>query len=214
MESIYLYSLVLLESTHCLPRHSFHFIYPAKMFSIYFGERGDQIRMTFPRNFDQNEWFVIVSLIIFILIVRFLPKRFPTSITILIMAFSITIARAYDHLLSLPKLELYDVMDSPTFEIFDLFVYVLYAPIGYLFNYFLEKLNINGPWIALYIFFSSVCGTLFEWLCDYFNVFTYKGWHLSYSFTTYLITQGMTLIFFKYIYKVHAASTKKQNTST
>ena len=54
--------------------------------------------MTLPEKFDQNEWFILVSLIITFSIVWMLPKRFPLSITLLLMLFSSTVARLFDHL--------------------------------------------------------------------------------------------------------------------
>ncbi|WP_462411585.1 hypothetical protein [Neobacillus sp. Marseille-QA0830] len=165
--------------------------------------------MTLPQNFDQNEWFIILWLVISCTIVWFLPKRYPLSITILMMVYSATVARFSDHLLSIPQSDLYDVMDGPKFELFDLFSYALYAPFGYLFVYFFERLNIKGLWIAVYIVICSFGGTGFEWIAKYFNVFTYKGWLISYSFTVYLIVQTFTVLFYKYIKYVHKISIEK-----
>ncbi len=163
--------------------------------------------MKLPQHFDQNEWFILFWLVLTFLIVLLLPKRFPLSITILMMLFSSTVARLSDHLLSATA-DLYDVMDAPTYELFDLFTYALYAPFGYLLVYFFEKLTIRGLWIAVYIVIGSIGGTLFEWLALYFHVFTYKGWHLSFSFGVYLLSQIITLLFFNYIKSVQQLSTK------
>lgn len=164
--------------------------------------------MKLPQNFDQNEWFLIVWLIISFAVVFLLPKRFPLSITILIMLLSSTVARLSDHLLSSPNLDLYDVMDAPTYEIFDLLSYVLYPPFAYLFVYIFDKLNIRGFWIVTYIVIGSLGGIMYEWLSAYFNVFNYKGWHLRYSFSVYLISQTFTLLFFRYIKRTHELQTE------
>jgi len=166
--------------------------------------------MILPKDFDQNEWFVILWLIITIFVVLILPKRFPRSIMTLIFIFSSTEARLFDHILSFPKLDLYDVMDGPTFELFDLLVYVLYAPFGYFFIYFYDRLDVRGCWIVFYIIICSIGGTVYEWIAEYFHVFTYKGWHTSYSFTIYLITQSTTLLFYKYIKSVRQISIVKK----
>jgi hypothetical protein len=165
--------------------------------------------MPLPQEFDQNEWFLIIALIISFTLILFLPRRFPLSITILIMLFSITVARLSDHLLAGPNIDLYNLMDTGKYDLFDLFLYFLYAPFGYLFVYLYEKLNIKGFWILLYIIICSIAGTMIEGLCVLFDVFNYKGWKLSYSFCFYLAVQALTLLFYHYIKRSHHLLSKK-----
>lgn len=157
--------------------------------------------MPLPESFDQNEWYLIISLFITFIFVLILPKRFPISITILIFLFAATVARVTDHILAGPPLDLYDVMDNTKFELFDLFSYFLYAPFAYFFVYFYVKWNIKGFFLFLYILACSISGVFFEWFSHYFHVIEYKWWKLPYSLTVYLIVQPVTLIFYEFINK-------------
>lgn len=62
---------------------------------------------------------------------------------ILIVLFSATIARIADHVLAGPPLDLYDLMDSGKFEMFDIFSYLLYGPFAYIYLYIYEKFKIK-----------------------------------------------------------------------
>lgn len=155
-----------------------------------------------PEKFDVNEWFLI-GILLGGIFLRFLPKRFPTSMTILIMIFSSFYARTFDNILAAPFLDLYDIMDSDKYEFFGVFTYFMYAPFAYIFIYFYDKFNIKGRNIALYIFGSSLFGIGFEWIATQSNIFTYKDWKLAYSFTVYLLVQYTTILFFHYLKKVY-----------
>ncbi|MFS0616019.1 hypothetical protein [Lederbergia ruris] len=160
-----------------------------------------------PTTFDENEWFIIIGLILSYSLILWLPKRFPLSLTILLLLFGSTVARIYDHLLSSPDLNLYNIMDSRKYELFDVISYFLYAPFSYLYIYFYEKLNVRGFWILLYIVISSIIGTLFEGVNALFHVFNYHGWKLSYSFSVYLGVQALTLLFYHMIKHFHHRQT-------
>jgi hypothetical protein len=165
-----------------------------------------------PKEFDQNEWFIIIHFIVLVLILIYLPKRFPTSITILILAFSIAIARVVDHLLAGPDINFYDVMDSGKYELFDLFCYVPYAPFAYIFIYIYDKWELNGIKLSVFITITSLFGILFEWIttASFINFFHYHSWKISYSLPVYLIIQPITLLFFTYIKKLHYVSLQKK----
>jgi hypothetical protein len=155
--------------------------------------------MPLPQKFDQNEWCLIVCILVSYTSILLLPRRFPFRLTVLLMLFGPTVARLSDHLLASPKLDLYNLMDTPKYDLFDFFTYLLYAPFSYLFIYFYEKWKIKGYWIVLYIFLCTCGGTLFEWVNKLFHVFTYKGWELSFSFSVYLVTQCFALLFYHWI---------------
>ncbi|PKR84667.1 hypothetical protein [Heyndrickxia camelliae] len=154
--------------------------------------------MPLPHKFDENEWFVIIGIIISYTIFFLLPKRFPINITILLMMFGSVVARFSDHLLAGPGVDLYNLMDTPNFELFDLILYLFYAPFSYFFVYFFEKFGIKGFGTLFYIIGCTLGGTMVEWLTKQFHVFNYNGWHLAYSFTVYLIIQTLTLFLYKW----------------
>ncbi|WP_346200372.1 hypothetical protein NSQ96_01095 [Caldifermentibacillus hisashii] len=164
--------------------------------------------MKLPNSFDINEWFVLISMFIAFSVLHLLPKRFPLSISILIMLYSSTIARFADHILAMPRIDLYDIMNSPYYDLFDIFTYVLIGLAGYFFVYFYDRLRIKGYWIAVYIVIWSVFGTAYEWLSSYFKVFIYKGWKPTYSFSVYLLVQSLTLFLFNYITFIHQKTPK------
>ncbi|WP_269409869.1 hypothetical protein [Lentibacillus daqui] len=149
-----------------------------------------------PQAFDENEWFVIIAIIIAYSVIFWLPKRFPLSLTILLLLFGSTVARIYDHLLSSPDLHLYHIMDTSHYELFDVIAYLLYGPFSYIYIYLYERLNIQGFWILVYIVTFSLFGTMFEGLTVLFDVFNYHGWELTYSFTVYLMVQSTFILIF------------------
>lgn len=155
--------------------------------------------MPLPQKFDQNEWFIIISLAVGVVTVILLPRRFPLSVSILMMVFAATVARTLDHLLAGPTVDVYNITDTGRYDLFDLITYTLYAPFAYIFVYIFDRFNIKGYWILLYVVIASLLGTLYEWLCVVFDVFNYKGWNIKYSYGFYLSTQPLTLLFFRYI---------------
>ncbi len=87
--------------------------------------------MKLPNSFDINEWFVLICMFIAFSVLHLLPKRFPLSISILIMLYSSTTARFADHILAMPRIDLYDIMNSPYYDLFDIFTYVLIGLAGF-----------------------------------------------------------------------------------
>ena len=151
----------------------------------------------------QNDWFVGVFLLVSLLIVFRLPRRFPLSISILVSLFAITVSRLADHLLAGPHVDLYDIMDGNKIEYADLFTYLLYAPAAYVFIYVYDWLKPKGIFFTLYILVCSIGGITVEWTAHLFDVFTYKEWNIFYSFTVYLIVQPLTIWFFHLIKNRH-----------
>ncbi|MBM7570838.1 hypothetical protein [Aquibacillus albus] len=159
--------------------------------------------MILPVQFDKNEWFVLIGLVIFYTAVFVLPKRFPLSISILVMLFTLTIARISDHLLSTSDINFYNVMDSGKYELFDVFVYILYGPFGYFLAYFYDKWKLKGMMIQLYVIGGTVVSSCIEFLAVHYHVFDYKGWALPYSFCYYLVMLALTLLFFRFLQNTH-----------
>ncbi|QHS22413.1 hypothetical protein GWK91_05350 [Virgibacillus sp. MSP4-1] len=155
--------------------------------------------MTLPEHFDQNEWFVLTGVILSYLLVYLLPRRFPISVMILVMLFAIVCARFLDHMMAAPSIDLYDIMDKGSYELFDLVLYSFYAPFAYLYIFLFDKFKIKGIWTGLYILIWSLIAIGFERVNMYLGVFHYHGWKVAYSFPVYLAVQSLTLLFFLYI---------------
>ncbi|WP_156291331.1 hypothetical protein [Oceanobacillus salinisoli] len=157
--------------------------------------------LPFPVDFNINEWFVILSLGISYIGIFLLPNRLPASILILIILFSATIARIFDHSLAGPNLNLYNLMDSGKYELFDFLSYLLYGPFAYVFLYIYQKYSIKGLYLLLYIAASSVLAVTYEWITVLFNVFTFEKWRSIYSYPVYLFVQSLTIVFYHLLQK-------------
>ncbi|MFC4802031.1 hypothetical protein ACFPA1_22185 [Neobacillus sp. GCM10023253] len=155
--------------------------------------------MSLPLKFDGNEWFIITGLLVSLTIIFLLPKKFPYTITILFMAFSMVIPIILDTMISTKPFDFYKINDSPKFEIFDLLLWFFYAPFGYFFIYIFERWNLHGFSLFIYIIVSSMISIGFEYLTIKAHLFTYNGWLLSYSFPVYLIVQSTYIAFFLWI---------------
>ncbi|TLS49745.1 hypothetical protein FE782_24060 [Paenibacillus antri] len=147
-------------------------------------------------DFDQNEWFLLISLAIAYTTVFRLPRLFPKSIALLIGLFSISLAKGADHTLGVAPLDYYDTNEIPVFDVSDFATWFLYPAAGYLYIYFYHRLRIAGPAIPVYVLVGSALGVCFELLSVKFQVFTYKEWNPGYSFIVYLLAQSATILFF------------------
>lgn len=161
-----------------------------------------------PKDFDQNEWYVIFSALALVFLLYKLPRRFPPSITVLLMLFTVAVARVTDHLLAGPHKDFYDIMDSGKYELFDLFSYIPYAPFSYLFIYIYDRYSIKGMKLAFYITFFSIGGVIFERFTamSYIGFLHYKIWIPFLSLPVYLIIQPLTIVFFEFIKSLHEKS--------
>lgn len=154
--------------------------------------------LTFPKHFDENEWFIIVVFLLSLSLFK-LPKRFPLEISILIIILSMTVPKVIDHSIAANPLNLYDLNDSNKFEIFDVFLDFLYPPAGYMCAYIYDKLRPKGFKILLYILIWTAFAISFEFIAIKFNVFNHHGWKLIYSLPTYLIAISLFLLFFEFL---------------
>lgn len=159
------------------------------------------MNMLLPQKFDENEWFLLISLCTVMFVVLLLPRQFPTIVSIVFFALGGGIAMFVDFHLGIPPMDLYDVNDTKHYELFELVAFVLYSPFAYLFAYFLDRWNIRRLFIPLYILAWSVAGTAFEALAAYFHVYKYKGWNLGFSFLFYLTIQFFTFLIYEAIKK-------------
>ena len=156
-----------------------------------------------PKVFYANEWFVIVTFILSSCAVLLVRREFPTSILILIYMYSIIMARTADNLLAGSELDLYDIMDTDKYELFDVFTYILYGPFGVFFIYFYRRWHVKGLFTLLYILTWSLIAIGYEQISVYFNIFTFKEWNQFYSFLVYLFVQSLLLLFYHLLITKH-----------
>lgn len=169
--------------------------------------------MRLPEEFDSNEWFVIISLIIATLMILLLPKKLPLSISILMILFGSTVGRLTDRFLAAPNWDLYDIMDTGKYDLFDFLTYVLFGLFAYLFAYLFENMNIRRLNLLFFVLICAILGTIFEYVSLYFHVFEYKSWEINYSFNVYLVVQALTLFFYSHIKNVHKKHTLKASSN-
>jgi hypothetical protein len=167
-----------------------------------------------PREFDQNEWYIILSTIALMILLIKLPKRFPGSVTVLLIMFTVSVARVTDHLLAGPHKDFYDIMDTGKYELFDLLSYIPYAPFGYVFIYLYDKYQLKGFHLTLYIVCCSLGGILFEKLVStsYIEFLQYKNWNVINSLPVYLTVQPLTILFFRLVKSIHQKSLLSSDT--
>ncbi|MEH7746239.1 hypothetical protein V7659_14530 [Neobacillus drentensis] len=155
--------------------------------------------LVLPENFDTNEWFITISIVVTYTFMLILPKRFPLSITLLMLLFSMTYAQVIDTILAGTKFDLYDINDVEKYEWFDFITWFLYPPFGYAFVYFYDKWIVKGIGVFWYIVSWAFIALVVEVLSFKLHVFTYKGWKFSYSFPIYLVTLCIYLLVFLYL---------------
>lgn len=151
----------------------------------------------YDHQFNQNEWFTLIVLLVTYLIVFKLPKRFSTATTVTLILIGVYIGMLCDHTISVGPFDFYDVNDDYTYEFFDFLTYVMYGPFSYLFLYYYDYFNINGFKILLYAILWSLLALGMEFVALKFGVFHYKqGYRLLYSIPIYLIIQSIVVLYF------------------
>jgi hypothetical protein len=146
---------------------------------------------------NSNVLFNLAGFIIGCFVVYKLPRRIPLSVSALIMVMSLAIALGLDHTIGVFPFDLYDTNIKPWLTFSEIPTWGMYPIFGYIFIYLIEKLNVRGLYIPLYLLLGSLFGMVFEKLANHFNVFQYKHWSLRYSFVVYLFTQLLTFIVYK-----------------
>jgi hypothetical protein len=152
-----------------------------------------------PIKFDANEWFILLSIGLGYSWLLFTPRRYPRSISVLIILFTETFAIILDHALAPPPLDLYDINDTPKYELMDVITYLIYSPFSLLTVYLYDKLNPRGIYFTAYVICWSAFCVAFEWASVKCHVFTFHYWNLVYSFSVYLIMTTLQISFFKFL---------------
>lgn len=152
-----------------------------------------------PKKFDANEWFVILTIGIGFTWLLFTPRRYPRSISVLVILFTVTMAIILDHSLASPPLDLYDINDYKQYEWIDVITYLMYSPYALLAVYIYDKWNPRGIHFTVYVICWSVFCVAFEWAAVKAHVFTFLHWNLVYSFSVYLIMTVLHISFFRFL---------------
>ncbi|MBL0386304.1 hypothetical protein JJB07_06505 [Tumebacillus sp. ITR2] len=147
-----------------------------------------------PWKFDGNDWFLVISMGVLLLVILMLPKRFPAALWIPLVMYSGLLAQTSDMVLA-GVYDVYDFLDSQALEpTYAVAQFVLYPEMALLYCYFYEKWHVRGWKLGLYILVWVGFSTWYEWLSVQFHVLHYKGWILLYSVPVYLLV-FLSLIF-------------------
>jgi hypothetical protein len=149
---------------------------------------------TYDNQFNANEWFVLITLVIGFLFVFIFPKRFPLKESIFYLLFGIFIGKFFDHTISIKPFDFYDVNDNSTYQFTDFFSYLMYAPFGYFFIYIYKLLKIKRGMVFPYIVVWSIVAIAIEYFASKLGVYHYKnGYHILFGFPIYLLCQTCLL---------------------
>jgi len=158
-------------------------------------------------HFNANEWCILISLFVGILLVLLLPKRFTKKTTCVYLMCGIFFGFLFDHTLSVLPVRYYVINDSSTFEWMDFLSHVMYGPFSYFFFYLYDFFNFKPRFSLLYILVWSFVSVGIERLCVLIGIFHYQhGYNIFYSFVIYLLVQSIWIL----IYRMIKTSGEKQ----
>lgn len=151
----------------------------------------------YDHGFNENEWFVIASILVMNLAIWLAPRIFSKLEAIGYYIFGIYIGLFYDHTISIKPWDYYDVNDNSSYQVIDFLSYIMYGPYGYFFLYFYVKFNIRGLRTIPYVLVWSAFSVLMEWIGVKVGLFHYdKGYKMYWSFPIYLLSQSMMILFY------------------
>ncbi|WP_066064788.1 hypothetical protein [Neobacillus soli] len=167
------------------------------------------VYLIYDRHFNVNEWFVIGMIIGGMVLFYLLPKILPLLTVVYCFLIGPFLGLVFDHTIAVPPLDLYDVGDESGYSLFDLLSYTMYAPFGYFFIYFYERLRIKGQSKVVYIFIWSFLAIFVEWISVHVGIFHYKnGYKLLYSIPIYFFVESLTLFIYLYFFNKNSAIKK------
>ncbi|WP_312094636.1 hypothetical protein [Niallia sp.] len=154
----------------------------------------------YDNSFNTNEWSIVISLFIGLLLVLILPKRFTKKTASVYLMCGVFFGFFFDHTLSVLPVRYYVINDSSSFELMDFLSHVMYAPISYLFFYLYDFFNIKPNFSLLYILVWGLVSVGVEKLCVTIGIFHYQhGYNFYYSFVIYLLVVSIWVLFYRLI---------------
>ncbi|WP_123043050.1 hypothetical protein [Cohnella candidum] len=157
--------------------------------------------VVYGRHFDGNEWFVIGIFLLFTAAIRLFPRPLSPLQTTFNFLIGIALGLIFDHTLHVPPLNYYDIGDRSKYEWFDIVTYAMYAPFGYWFIFWKERLRVRGTLTIPYILLWSGLAVGFEWLGVLVGEFHYRnGYRFLYSFPIYLFLISLHLGLYRLVF--------------
>jgi hypothetical protein len=152
-----------------------------------------------PTRWNANEWLILGTIAAGWTYVYLYRRLFPKPMLVLLLASSLMIAMTLDLLLGAPPLDRYDINDTQHVEWFDMLLYLVYPPFGFLFLHGYTRFRTPQGAVLVYIILFSLFGIVVEWLMDSAGVFRYKGWKFVDSYPVYMLVQGVYILFFRWV---------------
>ncbi len=152
----------------------------------------------YDHHFNMNEWFIVIALIIGILTILGLPRRFPRKTSGVYILCGIFCGFVFDHTLSVFPVSYYAINDTSKFETMDFLSHVMYGPYSYLFFYLYDLVHIKAHHSLVYIMAWALMSVGFERLSAAVGIFHYRhGYSIYYSFAIYLVViSGWVLLYY------------------
>ncbi|UCZ53511.1 hypothetical protein LGQ02_01540 [Bacillus shivajii] len=155
-----------------------------------------------PENFDENEIFILVTLVIVWFFIFMLKRHLTPVEIVLIWTLNIYFAFTADMTLGVEPLNLYSSNDTLKFEIFDFILFFIgYPPFAYLAANYYKPRSFSRSGTILFVIICALFTTFFEWLSLFYDVFTFKGWKSYMSIPVYIIVYGLSIWLLNYIQK-------------
>lgn len=148
-----------------------------------------------PVAFDENEWFILATMLLLVVCFFAVPRFMPRGMTIAVLLFFGVLGLTADVLIGVDyPIDFYTINDSPRLELFDVIVYLLNYPLyGYFFAYALRRFDLRWPKLAWFVPLWSAATAIMEIVSVHFRVFTYlHGWNAGWSALTYLLVYAIT----------------------
>ncbi|WP_040203526.1 hypothetical protein [Neobacillus jeddahensis] len=157
--------------------------------------------------FDKNEIYIVIMLVIAYGALFLLPKKLPRKIALLFLLWGFTNATLFDFTIGGGLLDFYRVNDSNQYEWFDLLTYLLFATFGYFFVYFYERFQIHKKTFLFYVLGWTMVGLIMEKLSGWMGVTHYQnGYQLPYSVAVFLVVQTTTGLYYQFIKRAERLS--------
>jgi hypothetical protein len=157
--------------------------------------------ITYDSHFNWNEWFVLGMCVVSYFLVISVPHRFPRKESLVYLLYGIYIGHLFDHTISIPPFDFYDVNDTSAYEIMDFMSYTMYGPFSYFFLYIYDRGMIARKFVPLYIVAWTTLAVSIEAIGRYVvGLYHYKeGYNLYISFPIYLFVQSVLLCLHHYL---------------
>ncbi|MEQ2529280.1 hypothetical protein EKG37_07460 [Robertmurraya yapensis] len=146
----------------------------------------------YDNHFNGNEWFVIISIVVGLLAVLVIPKRFTKKTSTIYLLTGVFFGFFFDHTLSVIPVSYYDLNDTSLFELTDFLSHVMYSSYSYFFFYLYDYLKVKARNSPLYILIWTFISVGIEKISAILGVYHYKhGYTIFYSFVIYLIVHSI-----------------------